>query len=107
MPARQQSPLFEGLLRKLVLGVMPRPGREFDVAKLLQLTADGGLIERVRKLVMEPLRQIEKTPAHHPVDRRNRAALDNIDQRPTLRIVQPRTGERAPCRPEVHRGRGH
>lgn len=41
---------------------------------------------------MEPLRQIDQTPARHPVDWRDRAALDGIDQCLALHIVQPRPG---------------
>ena len=78
----------------LVLGMMARPRGELHVAQLLQLAADGGLIERDRKFVMEPLGQIDQPPAHHPVDCRDRAALDNIDQCLALHIVQPRTGAR-------------
>jgi hypothetical protein len=34
----------------------------------------------------------KQSPAHHPVDRRDRTLLDDLDQCPALRIVQPRTG---------------
>ena len=78
----------------LVLGMVARPCREFDVAQLLQLAANGGLVKRDRKFLMEPLRQIDQPPAHHPVDGRDRAALDNIDQGLALRIAQPRTRAR-------------
>lgn len=77
-----------------VLGMVARPRREFDVTQLLQLAADGGLVERDGKLVMEPLGQINQPPTHHSVDCRDRAALDDIDQCLALRIIQPRTGAR-------------
>jgi len=75
----------------LVLGMMARPRSELHVTQLLQLATDGGLIERDRKFVMEPLGQIDQPPAHHPMDRRDRTLLDNINQGLALRIVQPRT----------------
>jgi hypothetical protein len=86
------KPLFEGLHGMFVLGMVARPCREFDVAQLLQLAADGGLVERDGKLVVEPPGQIDQPPTHHSVDCRDRAALDDIDQCLALRIVQPRTG---------------
>ena len=67
---------------------------ELHVAQLLQLPADIRLIKRDGKFVMEPLDQNNQAPAHDPVDRRDRATLDNIDQRLTLRIVEPRTWTR-------------
>jgi hypothetical protein len=76
----------------LVLGMMSRPRGQLHVAQLLQLAADVGLVERDGKFVMEPLGQIDQPPAHHPVDRRDRAAFHNIDQCLPLHIVQPRTG---------------
>lgn len=78
----------------LVLGMVAMSRLEFDVAQLLQVTADGGLVKRDRKFLMEPLRQIDQLPAHHPVDGRDRAALDNVDQGLALHIAQPRTRAR-------------
>lgn len=72
--------------------MMAWPRGELHVAQLLQLAADGGLVERHSKLVMEPLDQIDQSPAHHSVDRRDRTALDNIDQCLALPIVEPRAG---------------
>ena len=75
----------------LVLGMVARPRGELHVAQLLQLPADIGLVERDGKFVMEPLDEIDQPPANNPMDRRGRAALDNIDQCLALRIVEPRT----------------
>lgn len=75
-----------------VLGMMARPRGEFHIAQLFQLAADSGLVQRDRKFVMEPLRQIDQPPADHPVDCRDRTLLNNIDQGLSLRIAQPRTG---------------
>ena len=57
--------------------MMARPRREFDVAQLLQLAPPDGLIEQDRKFVMEPLDQIDQSPAHNLMDRWDRAAFDS------------------------------
>ena len=71
---------------------MARPRREFDVAQLLQLAPPDGLIERDRKFVMEPLDQIDQSPAHNLKDRWDRAAFDNLHQSPPLGIIEPGPG---------------
>jgi hypothetical protein len=73
-----------------VLGMMAGPRRELHVAQLLQLPADGGLVERDGKFVMEPLDQIDQAPAHDAVDGGDRAALDTIGQSLAPCIVEPR-----------------
>ena len=92
MPALRQSPLFEGLHRKFVLGMVTGSRREFDIAQLLQLPPHGGLIERDRKFLAEPLDQIDQPPPHDTMDRRDRAALDDLHKRLTLRIIEPGPG---------------
>jgi hypothetical protein len=76
----------------LVLGMVARTRGKLHIAQRLQRAADGGLVERDRELIMKPLDQIDQSPAHHPVDRRDRTLRDDFDQGPVLRIVQPRTG---------------
>ena len=60
MPVRWQSPLFEGVHGKFVLGMVAGPRREFDVAQLLQFAPHCGRIERHRKFVVKPLDQIDE-----------------------------------------------
>ena len=90
MPARRQSPLFEGLHGQFVLGMVTGPRGELDVAQLLQLAPHGRFIERHRKLVVKPLDQIDQPPANDAVDRRDRTSLDRLDKRPALGIIEPR-----------------
>lgn len=72
--------------------MMPRPGGQLYVAQLFQLAADAGLVERDGKFVINPLGQVDQPPTHHPMDCRDGAAFDDIDQCLPLRIVQPQTG---------------
>lgn len=78
----------------LVLGMVARSRGEVLVAQLLQLAADGGLIERDREFVRELLDKINQAPAHDPMDRWDRSAFDHIYQRLALRTVKPGTGAR-------------
>lgn len=90
MPARLRSPLFEGFERIFVLSVVARPGRQFDVAQLLQLAPHGRLIERDCKLIMQPLHQIYQPPANDAMDCRDRTTFYHLDKRLPLRIIEPR-----------------
>ena len=92
MPVRRQSPLFEGLHRKFVLGMMARARRQLDVTQFLQLAPYGGCIERHRELVVKPLDQVDQPPAHNPMNRRDRPALDCVNKGMTLRIIEPGPG---------------
>ena len=73
-----------------VLGMVPGPRRELDIAELLQLARHGGLIERDRKFVVEPLDQVDQPPAHNSMDRRDRPALDDLHKRLALGIAEDR-----------------
>jgi hypothetical protein len=73
-----------------VLGVMARPGGEPSEAHPAQLAAQGLLGDGDLELVPHPLRQIDQPPAHHPVHRRDRSALDDPRQRLALRLIQLR-----------------
>src|ERR1019366_179299 len=59
-------------------------GRELDIAQLLQLPPHGRLIERDGKFLVEPPGQIDQSPAHTPMDRRDRATPDDRHKRLTL-----------------------
>ena len=72
--------------------MMPGPRRELDVAQLLQLPPNGRFIKRHRKLVVKPLDQVDQPPAHNPMNRRDRPALDCVNKGMTLRIIEPRPG---------------
>ena len=52
--------------------------RQLDIAQLLQLSPHRRLVERYRKFLMKPLHQIDQPPANDAVDRRDRAALNNL-----------------------------
>ena len=82
------SPSFEVIDGQPVLRVVARAGRDLPVAERPQLAAHRGLAERDAELLPYPLREIGQTPAHHLVDRRDRAALDDGGQRLTLGIVK-------------------
>ena len=64
--------------------MVARAGGDFPVAERLDLAAHGRLAERDAEFLPDPLHQIDQPPAHHPVDRRNRPALDNTDRVSTV-----------------------
>jgi hypothetical protein len=78
-----------------------------DVAQLLQFAPHGGLIERDRKLVMDPLHQIDQPPAHHAMDRRDRTSLDSLHKRPALGIIEPGLGAGSLLPSTRSSGHGH
>lgn len=84
------KPLFEGLQGMFVLGMVAGPRGELDVAQLLQLAPHGGFVERDGKFVMKPLHQVDQPPANDAMDCRDRAALNDLRQRPPLGIVEDR-----------------
>ena len=63
-----------------VLGMMARPGRELGITQGAQLPAQGLPAHRQAELIAQPLHQINQPPAHHTMDRRQRAALDDRQQ---------------------------
>ncbi len=67
---------------------MARPGRELGKAKCPELAADRRLVQRDAEFLEDPPSQILAAPADDAVDRRDRAALDDLRQGPTLRVVQ-------------------
>jgi hypothetical protein len=68
--------------------VVTRPGREFAVAHGAQLPAERLLSDRDAKLLEDPLCEINQPPAHHAVNRRDRAALDHPRDRLTLDVTE-------------------
>lgn len=74
-----------------VLGMVARPGRQFDVAQLFQLAARGRLIERACKFLMQLLDQIDQPPGNNAINRRDRTTLYHLDKHPTLGTIELRS----------------
>jgi len=70
--------------------MMARPGGELAEAHRAQLAAQGLFGDRDAELIPDPLREIDQPPANHPVNRRDRPALDNPDKRLALGLVELR-----------------
>jgi len=70
--------------------MVARAGGYFPVAKHLEFPAHRCLAQRDAEFLPDPLHQVDQPPAHHPVDRRDRPALDNTRERLTLVIAQLR-----------------
>ena len=68
--------------------MMTRPSREFAVAHGAQLSAERLLGDDDAELLEDPLRQIDEPPAHHAMDRRDRAPLDHLGDRLTLEVIE-------------------
>ena len=68
--------------------MVARSGREFAVAHGAQLPAERLLGDRDAEFLEDPLRQIDQPPAHHAMDRRDRAALDHAGDGPPLKVIE-------------------
>lgn len=68
--------------------MVTRAGRELREAERPDLPAHRRLAQRDAELLPNPLHQVDQPPAHHAMDRRNRAALDNAGQLCPLVAVQ-------------------
>ena len=79
--------IFNGLR---VLRVVARPRREVAEPETPQLLPDHVLRQRDRKRLPDQRHQILCPPAHHPVNRRDRAALNNLGQPGALGVIQLR-----------------
>ena len=90
MSATRGGTFFKRLDGVLVLRMMARPGGELAEAHRAQLPAQGLFGDRDAELVPDPLREIDQPPANHPVNRRDRPALDNPDKRLALGLVELR-----------------
>ena len=67
--------------RALGLGVMTRARRKLAISHRTQLAAQNLLRDGDAISLEHPLRQIDQSPAHDPMDRRNGAALDHRGER--------------------------
>src|SRR3954470_12511695 len=65
---------------------MARTGRELAIGHGPQLPAHGLLGDRDPELLPDPGDQIDETPAHHAVNRRDRARVDPGRQARAMRI---------------------
>ena len=79
---------FKSLQRLRVLGIVTRAGRELAIAERAQFPAQRRLAERDPELLPDPQGEILQPPAHHAVDRRRRAALDDVRQGLALAVIQ-------------------
>ncbi len=68
--------------------MVTRPGREFAVAHGAQFPAERLLGDGDTELFKDPLREIDQPPAHHAVNRRDRATLDHSGDRLALAIIE-------------------
>ena len=69
---------------------MSRASRELAIAHLVQNPANGRLGDRDAELRPDPLDQIHQPPAHHPMDRRDRAVLDHLREDAPMRGLEQR-----------------
>ena len=65
---------------------MARPGRQLAQLQGAQFAAQRLLADRNAEFVEHPLRQVDQPPAHDAVNRRDRAALDDLQQRLPVRL---------------------
>src|SRR5262249_31260112 len=79
---------LKSLNRALRWRMGPRSGRELAVAHGAQLPAERLLGDRDAEFLEDPLRQIDQPPAHHAMDRRDRAALDHAGDGPPLKVIE-------------------
>jgi hypothetical protein len=78
----------------LIVGTMTRPGRELAKTHRPQLPAQSLLGHPDAVLLPQPLRQIDQAPAHHPVNGRDRSALDHAGEFLPLGVVELRRPSR-------------
>src|SRR5947207_11133137 len=69
---------------------MPRPGRQLAQLQGAQFTAQRLLADRNAKFVEHPLCEVDQPPAHHAMNRRDRTALDDLQQRLPMRLGEQR-----------------
>src|SRR6478735_1108179 len=83
--------------------MMARTRGELAIAQGPHLTAQGLLGDRDPELLPEPLDQIDQTPTHHPVHRRDRAIIDARHQGRSMRVGEPRGLARRLAVDQTHR----
>src|SRR5271167_3797053 len=71
--------------------MMAGTGRELAITHGAQFAAQRLLGDDDAKLLENPLAEIDDSPANHPMNRRDRAALDDRGERGAVRAVQPRS----------------
>ena len=71
-----------------ILGIVAPAGRELAVAQGAQLAAQGLDRDLDAELIPDPRHQVHQAPARDTMDRRDRAALDHLNQRLALAGVQ-------------------
>ena len=69
---------------------MARTRRELAITHGAQFPAQRLLGHDDPELLEDPLAEIDDPPSHDPVNRRDRAALDDRGERCSVRVVQPR-----------------
>src|SRR4029079_935844 len=79
---------FKILDNALGLGVVAWAGRELAVTHRAQFSAERLLGNGDAEFFEYPLCQIDQPPAHHAVDRRDRAALDHLGDHPPLSVIE-------------------
>ena len=79
---------FERRYGVCVLLVGLRPGAHMREAQVLQGAIDGVVRHREPELVMQPHDQIAGPPAHHAVDRRDRAFVHEPAEKGFVRVVE-------------------
>ena len=68
---------------------MARTRRELTIPHSAQFAAQGLLGHHAAELLENPLAEIDDSPAHDAVNRRDRAALDDSGERGAMCVVQP------------------
>ena len=97
---------FKILDRILGLGVLAGASRKLAIAHLAQHAAECLLGDDDAEFLENPLPEIDDPPAHDPMNRRDRPALDDRRERRAIRLVEPRllprpcgqSGRQAPAR---------
>ena len=69
---------------------MAGASRELAITHGAQFAAQRLLGDDDAEFLENPLAEIDDPPAHDPVNRRDRAALDDRGERGAMRVVQPR-----------------
>ena len=88
-PARRGR-CFEKSDRPFGLGMVARAGGELAPAHGAQFAAQRLLGDADPELLPQPPAQVDETPPHHAVHRRDRAALERRRQRRPVGVAQPR-----------------
>ena len=85
---------------------MAEASRKLAIAPLAQHAAECLLGDDAAEFLENPLPEIDDPPAHDPMNRRDRPALDDRRERRAMRLVEPRllprpcgqSGRQAPAR---------